>query len=88
MCRLLCGVVGKAPYLLKNVDIKLFVNEVLEFLLSKVFVTICSADCIRCIWALVNAFTTAYPLVEQEGKVKQGCCSVEKSCCGSNEMND
>ena len=60
-------------------------------MLSKVFVTVCSAECIRCIWALVNAFTVAYPLTGQEISGKKGCCSVEKSssCCGgSTEMKD
>ncbi len=47
---------GKAYYLLENIDIKYFVDEVMGFFLGKVFVTVCSADCIRCIWALISAY--------------------------------
>ena len=43
----------------------MLVDNVLEFLMSKVFVTLCSADCIKCIWALINAYMFNYPLEGQ-----------------------
>ncbi len=63
MAKLLTGVIGKASYLLKNINIILFVDNVLEFLISKVFITVCSADCIKCIWALVSAYLVNFPFV-------------------------
>ena len=37
----------------------------------------------------MNAFTAAYPFSGQENIAKKGCCSVEKSSCGSTtDMKD
>jgi hypothetical protein len=82
MCRLMVGVMGKASYLLKNVEIGLFVDEVLGFFLDKVFVTVCSADCARCIWALINAYNQSNKT--QDGTDEQstkGGCSSNQGCC-------
>lgn len=90
--RLLAGVLGKASYLLRDVEVKYFVDEVMGFFLGKVFVTLCSADCVRCLWALVSAYSAVHPISGNEGVVQEGCCSdkttgscstATKGCCSS-----
>ncbi len=88
MCRLMVGVMGKASYLLKNVEIGLFVDEVLEFFLDKVFVTVCSADCVRCIWALINAYNQSNKVQDGAGESSaKGGCSSNQGCGSSGGSN-
>jgi len=61
MCRLITGVVSKANYIVKGVEAGFFVETMMKEILAKVFVTVCSADCIRCVWTLVNAYLVRFP---------------------------
>jgi hypothetical protein len=62
MGRLIGQIVTKAGFVIKNIGINYFVDQVLLFFFKHVFVTICSAESIKCLWALINAFNKIRPL--------------------------